>query len=129
MFSGLFLREGNTMKEFLRLYLKDYAAKILSIPLFMIAKGMQIILSLFSIVYRLLKFPVIGFCMLAVLVELTSDPIRYSFVISFFIVGIIAILYRRIEPFIYNFMLHCSARLKERIYRPVRLKTNVKFTF
>lgn len=117
------------MKSFLRLYFKDYVVKILSIPLFMITKGVQILLSLFSIVYGLLKFPVIGFCMLGVIVEFTSDPIRYPFIIAFVIVGTIALLYRKIEPYIYNFMLHCSERLKERIYRPVRLKTNVKFTF
>ena len=117
------------MKSFLRLYLKDYIAKIFSVPLLIIIKCMQIILSLFSIVYGFVKYPVFGFCILGVVVELTSVPIRYPFVAVFTIMGIGTVFYRKMESYLYNFTLNSSIRLKERIYRPVRLKTNVKFTF
>ena len=117
------------MKEFLRLYFKDYAAKILSVPLFFMTKGLQIILSIFSIVYGLLKIPLIGFCILGTVVELTSDPIRYHFVMIFIVTGICAVFFRQIENYIYAFTQKCSERLKDRIFRPVRLKTNMKFTF
>ena len=117
------------MKAFLRLYLKDYIAKIFSVPLLIVIKCVQIILSLFSIVYGLLKYPVIGFCILGVVVELTSVPIRYPFVAIFVIIGICTVFYRKIESYLYNFTLNSTLRLKERICRPVRLKTNVKFTF
>ena len=117
------------MRNFIQLYFKEYVVKLFSVPLFLIVKALQIIFVLFSILYGLLKYPAAGFCILGAAVELTSDPIRYNFVAGFIIAGLFVIFFRVLENHIDFFFHTCLEKIKERIMRPVQLKTNMKFMF
>lgn len=89
------------MRNFIRLYLKDYVIKFLSIPLLFTVKLLELLLSLLSAFYRLLRYPVIGFCLLGIIVEATCSPIRYSMILLFTGVGIFFLCFRYLEPFIF----------------------------
>ena len=119
------IKGGTIMRNFVRLYLKDYVIKALLVALFFIVKFLQFLLSLFSIFYGLLKYPIIGFSILGIIVELTCSPIRYGLIFIFLGVASFFILFRYLEPSIFSFFTGYSERLKNRILRPVSLKTKI----
>lgn len=117
------------MRNFIRLYLKDYVVKILSVPLFFAVKLLQLLLSVFSVFYGFLKYPITGFCLLGIIVELTCSPIRYDLILFFAGTGVFFLCFRYLEPFMFSLMTNCSEGLKNQIHRTVYLKSKRKFRF
>lgn len=117
------------MRSFLKLYLKDYIAKVLACGLFAVLKIASLLLGLFSIFHGLLVYPAIGFCAIGIFMVLMEPVINVLMLAGFIAFGLFFLTYRYFEPYLMGFVQGICEDLKLYLMRPVRLKNRVNFNF